>query len=87
MNKLVVIAAVCVMFLVAVDAASNIHCTWHGTAPFCMPSCPKGKKAVDGTKSNCGPNKIACCITGKKLVCCPNDWQGNAANAMAIAKT
>ncbi|XP_055329655.1 uncharacterized protein LOC129582222 [Paramacrobiotus metropolitanus] len=63
------------------------HCTWHGTAPFCMPSCPRDKKIIQGTQSKCGPNTITCCLTGQKLVCCPKEWEGNAANAMAIAKT
>ncbi|XP_055329650.1 uncharacterized protein LOC129582218 [Paramacrobiotus metropolitanus] len=88
MNKFVMLTfvAVCVLVTVLETEAKPKHCTWHGTAPLCMPSCPSGKKKIPGTESKCGPNTVACCVTNKKFVCCPNDWQGNAANAMAIAK-
>lgn len=47
------------------------HCTWHGKPPFCTGACPAGKTRVAGTESKCGPNKIECCISGVKFVCCP----------------
>ncbi|XP_055329654.1 uncharacterized protein LOC129582221 [Paramacrobiotus metropolitanus] len=91
MNKIlwVTLGALVLAGLISTSEAlfsGSKHCTWHGTAPICMPSCPKDKKKIPGTESKCGPNAVACCITNKKFVCCPNEWQGNAANAMAVAK-
>ncbi|OQV12844.1 hypothetical protein BV898_12865 [Hypsibius exemplaris] len=74
---------VAVMIIQQTEAASQ-HCTWHGTAPVCMPSCPSDKRSVMETA--CGKNKLACCITGKKKLCCPKSMGNidpNLAAAMA----
>ena len=57
--------------------------TWHGTAPLCWPSCPWGKRSV--VESKCGPNRLMCCVTGVKKLCCPNNLIIDPYHAMAIA--
>ncbi|OQV24278.1 hypothetical protein BV898_01819 [Hypsibius exemplaris] len=59
------------------------HCTWHGTAPFCWPSCPLGK--VSKLESRCGKSKIFCCLSGMKKLCCPAGLDISPALAAAIA--
>ncbi|OWA50748.1 hypothetical protein BV898_15254 [Hypsibius exemplaris] len=61
------------------------HCTWHGTAPACWPSCPSGK--VSKMETSCGPNKLLCCVIGKKKLCCPKDLDITPEMAAAIARS
>ncbi|OQV24126.1 hypothetical protein BV898_02078 [Hypsibius exemplaris] len=60
------------------------HCTWHGTAPFCWPSCPMGK--TSRMESKCGKNKLLCCISGNKKLCCPIGLDISPEMAAAIAQ-
>ncbi|XP_055329763.1 uncharacterized protein LOC129582293 [Paramacrobiotus metropolitanus] len=53
------------------------YCSWHGTAPFCSPSCPAGKVKAEGRETKCGSSSIFCCLTGQKIVCCPKDFDFN----------
>ena len=48
----------------------------------CLPSCPSDKQVIK--ESNCGKAKIACCVTGKKKLCCPKSM-GNIDPALAEA--
>ena len=47
-----------------------------------LASCPSDKRVIK--ESNCGNNKIACCVTGKKKLCCPISM-GDISPAMAEA--
>ncbi|OQV16681.1 hypothetical protein BV898_09192 [Hypsibius exemplaris] len=60
------------------------HCKWHGTAPMCMGSCPSSK--VSKMESKCGNNKLVCCITGTKKLCCPKEMDITPEMAAAIAE-
>ncbi|OWA52234.1 hypothetical protein BV898_16693 [Hypsibius exemplaris] len=70
--------------VVQADLFTPRHCTWHGTAPMCLPSCPMGKRSV--VESKCGPNKLVCCVTGNKKLCCPKNLDIDPQTAIAIAK-
>ncbi|GAU89528.1 hypothetical protein RvY_02071 [Ramazzottius varieornatus] len=81
----------CLLLLISVELSQGglfepRHCTWHGTAPMCWPSCPMGKFSI--VEDKCGKNKVVCCLSGNKKLCCPNSLKGkiDAATAMAIAK-
>ncbi|OQV13958.1 hypothetical protein BV898_11840 [Hypsibius exemplaris] len=72
-----------VIVLVQYTEAASKKCTWHGTAPTCWPSCPSDKFAIK--ENNCGKAKIACCVLGKKKLCCPKTLQGQITPEMAEA--
>ncbi|OQV13957.1 hypothetical protein BV898_11839 [Hypsibius exemplaris] len=79
-----IMAMFLVMFVfVHYAAAASRHCTWHGTAPICFPSCPSDKFAIK--ENNCGKAKIACCVTGKKKLCCPVTLKGQITPEQAEA--
>ncbi|GAU89527.1 hypothetical protein RvY_02070 [Ramazzottius varieornatus] len=71
-----------VLFSLDKAEAASKHCTWHGTAPICLPSCPHDKQVIK--ESACGKAKLACCITGTKKLCCPKSL-GNIDPALAEA--
>ncbi|GAV04321.1 hypothetical protein RvY_14620 [Ramazzottius varieornatus] len=87
-TSLSVCAAFFLLLLCTKDAEAALgvprHCTWHGTAPFCWPSCPYGK--VSKLESKCGNNKLFCCATGNKWLCCPQDLDITPELAAAIAQ-
>ncbi|OQV13956.1 hypothetical protein BV898_11838 [Hypsibius exemplaris] len=81
--KIYLVLFLAVVVVVQYTEAASKHCTWHGTAPACFPDCPSDKFAIK--ENNCGKAKIACCVTGKKKLCCPKTLKGQITAAQAEA--